>query len=155
MLSHTNRSHHFWDYTNAKSASLSTAQAKARKGWKLHKVSQGYGAAGGVASFEYALVGPDGELLKVSTRIVAEAGLSVEPAMLELGMQVVLLENVVKTQLFAETVRRGLKCISELGAYWSAEYRSWMVRPDAVANFPAWMFADQQPVPMFPLLKAA
>ena len=145
----TNRPH-FCDYLEAKSASLRTAQAKARKGWTLHKVSQGFGSAGGAASYEYALVGPEGELLKVSTRTVEAAGLPIEPQVLELGMQVVLLENVVKTQLFAETVRRGVKSINELGAYWSPEYFSWMVRPTAVADFPAWMFDDQQLVPMFP-----
>lgn len=154
MSSHTTTSPHFWDYTHAKSASLSTVQAKARKGWKLHRVSQGFGSAGGAARYEHALVGPEGELLKVSLRTVEAAGLPVEPQVLALDLQVVLLQNVVKTQLFAETVRRGVKGINELGAYWSSEYRSWMARPDAVSNFPVWMFKDQQPVPMFPALQA-
>lgn len=145
---------HFWDYTEAKLASVATAKAKARKGWKLYRVSQGFGACGGTANYEHALVGPAGELLKLSTRTVTAAGIPVEPEVLELSMQVLLLEGVFKTDLTLEAARRGLARAEDLGARWNAERRCWMVRPEAAADFPRWIPAGAAPVPMFPSLES-
>lgn len=140
---------HFWDYLDSKTASVATVQAKARKGWKLFRVSQGFGAAGGTASYEHALVGPQCELFKVSTRTVASAGVSVQPDCLQLSMQVLLLEGAVKAQLTHEAYRRGLERFEDLGARWNAERRCWMVRPEAASDFSKWIPDDAVPVPMF------
>lgn len=146
--------HHFWDFTDAKTASVAAVQAKTRKGWKLLRVSQGFGAAGGTANYEHALVGPQGELLKVSTRTVQAAGVAEDAGELALSMQVVLLPGVVKTHLTVEAYRRGLPCAEDLGARWNGELRSWMVRPSAAAEFPAWVPADAESTHMFPSMLA-
>src|SRR5439155_1299637 len=144
---------HFWDYLDAKTASAATVTAKTRKGWKVFRVSQGFGAAGGTANYEHALVGPTGELLKVSTRTVAATEAPVEVAVLPVSMKVLLLPGIVKTHLTAEASRRGLSRAEDLGARWNPELRSWMVRPDAAANFAMWIPAGAQPVHMFPSLE--
>lgn len=147
--------HHFWDFTDAKLASVATAQAKARKGWKLYKVSQGFTACAGVASYEHALVGPAGELLKVSTRTVQAAGVPVEPYELALSMQVLLLKGVFKADLILEVARRGLAHTEDLGARWNGERRCWMVRPESRDQFAAWLSPEDQAVPMFEALPSS
>jgi len=144
---------HFWDFTGAKTASVATLQAKARKGWKLFRVSQGFGAAGGTANYEHALVGPARELLKASTRTVEAAGVP-EEGVLVLSMQVLLLPGVYKTDLTREASRRGLARAEDLGAQWNGERRSWMVRPEAAGDFAQWIPAGAQPVHMFPSMSA-
>lgn len=144
---------HFWDFTDAKTASVATVQAKARKGWKLFRVSQGVGAAGGTAQYEHALVGPAGELLKVSTRTVGVADVFAEEGVLPLSMNVLLVPGIAKTHLTAEAGRRGLNRAEDLGARWNSERRSWMIRPDAAAGFAQWLPADAAPVHMFPSLE--
>jgi len=142
--------YHFWDFIDAKTASVATVQGKTRKGWKLYRVSQGFGAAGGTANYEHALVGPAGEMLKASTRTVQAAGLAEEAGRLVLSMQVVLLPGVAKTHLTVEAYSRGLARAEDLGARWNGELRSWMVRPTAAADFPAWVPAGTASTHMFP-----
>ena len=147
------RAFHFWDFTDAKTASVATAQAKSRKGWKLFRVSQGFGAAGGTAQYEHALVGPEGEIFKVSTRTVAAADVHVDELVLPLSMNVLLLPGIAKTHLTAEAGRRGLNRAEDLGAKWNGERRSWMIRPEAASQFSQWIPADSAPVHMFPSLQ--
>lgn len=144
------RDYHFWDFTDARTASVAAVQGKARKGWKLCRVSQGFGAAGGTANYEHALVGPEGELLKVSTRTAQAAGVAEEAGQLALSMQVVLLPGVVKVHLTVEAHNRGLARAEDLGAKWNGELRSWMVRPSAAADFPAWVPPGAESTHMFP-----
>jgi hypothetical protein len=144
---------HFWDYLDAKTASVAIVQSKARKGWQLQRVSQGFGAAGGTASYSHALVGPAGELLKASTRTVDAAGVAESPDELQFSMQVLLLESVYKTDLTVEAIRRGLSRAEDLNARWNGELRRWMVRPEARADFAKWLPADAQPTHMFPSLQ--
>lgn len=143
---------HFWDYLAAPNASVKTVQAKVRKGWKLCRVSQGFGAAGGAVNYEHALVGPAGELMKLSTRTAEAAGVPIETDVLALSMQVLLLKGVFKTDLAREAIRRGLASSSELEVRWNAELRRWMIRPEAAAEFAQWVPADAVPTHMFPSL---
>ena len=145
--------YHFWDYTEAKLASVATVQAKVRKGWKVYKVSQGFGAAAGAANYEHALVGPSGELFKLSTRTAEAAGVSVEPETLPLSMLVHVLVGVFKTDLTLEASLRGLARTEDLGARWNGERRCWMVRPEAAAEFARWIPEGAEPVTMFPSLE--
>ena len=148
------RQFHFWDYLDAKTASVATVQSKVRKGWKLYRVNQGFGAAGGTANYEHALVGPAGELLKASTRTVEAAGVSAETGTLDLSMLVRLFkEGVYKTHLTTEAIRRGLSGAQDLGAHWNWELRRWMVRPEEAANFIAWLEPNAQPTFMYPSLQ--
>jgi hypothetical protein len=151
------REYHFWDFTDAKTTSLATLQAKSRKGWKLFRVSQGFGAAGGTANYEHALIGPAGEMLKASTRTVDAAGVAEEVSALPLSMDVLLLPGIVKTDLTVGAGRRGLARAraEDLGARWNGEFRSWMVRPSAAAEFANWLPPGAQPTHMFPSLHTA
>ncbi|WP_157639872.1 hypothetical protein [Burkholderia ubonensis] len=146
---------HFWDYLDARTASVATVQAKVRKAWKLFRVSQGFGAAGGTANYEHALVGPAGELLKVSSRTVEAAGVVAEEGTLALSMLVLLLEGVYKTDLTAEALRRGLSRAEDLNARWNGELRRWMVRPDARDEFAKWLSPEAQPTHMYPSMQAS
>lgn len=148
---------HFWDFLDARTASVATVQARARKGWRLYRVSQGFGACGGTASYAHALVSPSGEfgeMLKVSARTVDAAGVAVEKQTLDLSMQVLLLDGVYKTDLTVEATRRGLARAEDLNARWNGELRRWMIRPEARADFSRWLSADAQPSHMFPSLQA-
>jgi hypothetical protein len=140
---------HFFDFLDAKNASTSTVQAKANRGWKLFKVNHGFGAAGGTANYDHALVGPAGELLKVSERTVEAAGVALEDGVLPLNVLVLLLEGVYKTDLTMEAINRGLSSAEELGTRWNGESRRWMIRPEARANFAKWVPHDAKPTPMF------
>ncbi len=146
---------HFWDFLDCATASVATVQAKARKGWRLCPVSQGFGAAGGTASYHHALVGPAGELLKVSGRTVAAAEVTVHPEALGLNMSVLLLAGVRKDDLVREAASRGLARTEDLGARWNGERRCWMVRPEARESFKQWVAPEAQPVPMFPSLEGS
>lgn len=144
---------HFWDFTEASTASVAAVQSKVRKGWRLCRVSQGFGAAGGTANYAHALVGPQGELLKASTRTVDAAGVAVEPGTLELSMQVLLLEGVFKTDLAREAQRRGLASSADLEVRWNVELRRWMIRPERAAEFAQWVPDGATPTHMFPSLE--
>lgn len=144
---------HFWDYSEAKTASVATVQSKSRKGWALYRVNHGFGALAGIANYEHALVGPNGELLKVSTRTVATAGVAEMPEVLALSMLVLLLEGVTKADLTLEASNRGLSRTSDLGAQWNVELRRWMVRPEQAADFAKWLPADAKPTFMFPSIQ--
>lgn len=144
--------YHFWDYTEAKTASVATVRAKVRKGWKLYAVSQGFGAAGGVANYAHALRGPAGELLKLSTRTFSSAGVAVEPEVLPLSMLVVLLTGVFKSDLTLLAIQKGLDRAEDFGVRWNAERRTWMVRPEDATELPRWMTPSLCLVPMFPSL---
>ncbi len=144
---------HFWEFLDCATASVATVQSKARKGWRLCLVSQGFGAAGGTASYHHALVGPAGELLKASGRTVEAAGVPVHPGPLVLSMAVLLLVGVRKDDLAREAANRGLARTEDLGARWNGERRCWMVRPESRESFKQWLASDAQPVPMFPSLE--
>ncbi|WP_060059910.1 hypothetical protein [Burkholderia ubonensis] len=141
---------HYWDFLDAKHAAPSTVRSKVINGWKLYRVNQGFGAAGGTANYQHALVGPGGELMKVSERTVDAAGVEVEPEVLHLNVLVFLLDGVYKSDLTAEAIRRGLSSADDLNARWNGELRRWMVRPEARAEFAQWLSADAQPTHMFP-----
>jgi hypothetical protein len=140
---------HFCDFLDAKTASTSIVQSKVRNGWKLYRVNQSFGAAGGTASYEHALVGRAGELMKVSARTVASAGVTQEQGVLQLNVLVLLLEGVYKTDLTAEAVRRGLSRAEDLNARWNGELRRWMILPEARAEFAKWLAPNAKPTPMF------
>jgi len=140
---------HFFDFLDAKNASTATVQAKVNRGWKLFKVNHGFGAAGGTANYDHALVGPAGELLKVSERTVAAAGVQPERDVLQLNVLVLLLDGVYKTDLTLEAASRGLPRAEDLGTRWNGESRRWMIRPEAHADFSKWVPRDAKPTPMF------
>jgi len=140
------KSHHFWDFLDAKLASVATVETKLRRGWKLYPVSQGFGATGGTANYDHALIGPKGEIFKVSNRTVVAAGVRAEPTVYQLDLNVFTLEGALKVDLQQEALRRGLAEVSDLGARWDSELRRWVVRPDAAASFRKWVSADAQPV---------
>lgn len=140
--------YHFWDFTDAKTISVAALQAKARTGWKLFQVNQGFGAAGGTANYEHALIGPAGEIMKASTRTVFAARVAPEGNRLPLNMQVLLLEGATKAALAVEAAHRQL-AVEDLGARWNGERRRWMIRPDAAGQFEKWVPTGSVPVQMF------
>lgn len=126
---------------NAPRLSPSSVPSKVKAGWVWHRLTPGFGTAGGAGSYQRALVSPSGDVAFVSDRA---DGPDVDSGLPDLVLDYSLVKLAVP---FAE---RGEA--KAMGAVWAADFKTWACAPDRAHEFQRWI--EGEPV-TFDLLAPA